>query len=121
MDWLYLGIIFGLVLLVVYVMTRPAVVIDEDNEKSYHDYLVDNIIDYRFYYPYSYWYRYSPSAPFGYRAPYFYRTGGTPYRYRRGGRWGGHRRVPLDVRGSRLGGRRSLARDGMRGGRATRG
>ena len=90
MNWLIIGLFVAVIILVTYIVTRPPkieVIVEEgeneDKNKSYHDWIVDNIIDYRFY---------TPWAHYGYRQPYFQRVGGSPYRYRWGGRrWGGRR------------------------------
>lgn len=76
MNWIALGLFSVALALIVFAFGRPPTIIveDEDTEsknKSYHDNLVDSIIDYRFY---------SPWAHYGYRTPYLYRVGGTPYR-----------------------------------------
>ena len=91
MNLLIVALLIFVVVVVIYLINRPPQVIkviekEDEPKKTFHDHIVDNIIDYRFYYPFSYYHNIPRVAPFGYRAPYFYRVGGSPYRYRRGGR-----------------------------------
>jgi hypothetical protein len=98
MNLVIVALLIFVIVLVIYLASRPPQVIkvvekEDEPKKSFHDHVVDNIIDYRFYNPFSYYHNIPRVAPFGYRAPYFYRVGGSPYRYRKGGRsWGGRRR-----------------------------
>jgi len=117
MNWI-IPFILGVavvMLIVAFFYPRSDIKVIKPESDDYFDHVVDNVIDYRFMYPLNYWDGYYPWRPFGYRTPHFIRVGGSPHRYRKGGRkfggrpWRGH------------GQRRSLARDGMRGGRATSG
>lgn len=78
MNLVFLGLIV-ILLLVLFASNKPQV---EHVKVEPHSHAVDNDIDYRML-PY---YNYYPIAPFGFRLPYFYRVGGSPYRYRKGGR-----------------------------------